>query len=202
MFKKLSFKLNLISLVIASTLSANLYAESVEAPKGPQGPQGATTKTMTADLISGQGLKNLGDYGAFISIIDSRPPNNEREKYYHKNVTGDRSKITLTAEKEGKTITSGRMNTYDTWSTQSNNLEKRGYIEVRALLPAKPNGISEFQGAWPAIWMLPKNYRGSGWPSHGEIDIMEMINGNPTEIMSLHSTNHHGANAQHPPEDP
>ena len=41
-----------------------------------------------------------------------------------------------------------------------------GIVEVRAKLPAA-------QGTWPAIWMLGANFDQVGWPTCGEIDIME-----------------------------
>lgn len=43
-----------------------------------------------------------------------------------------------------------------------------GRIEVRARLPRG-------KGTWPAIWMLPAEQRYGGWPSGGEIDIMEHV---------------------------
>ena len=109
----------------------------------------------------------------------------------------------ITAQKNpnnGK-ITSARLESYQVWSTaQSSDIKYHGYLEVRATLPAKSNGWN-FEGAWPAIWMLGTG-NGNGWPKHGEIDIVEIVNGNPTVYMSLHSTNHHGGGPQHPPENP
>lgn len=56
---------------------------------------------------------------------------------------------------------------------------KYGRIEVRARLPGG-------QGMWPAIWMLPTEQVYGGWPSSGEIDIMEAVNldtaGAPNEV--------------------
>ncbi len=46
---------------------------------------------------------------------------------------------------------------------------KYGRIETRARLP---NG----QGVWPAFWMLSENDYYGGWPTSGEIDIMEGFN--------------------------
>lgn len=43
-----------------------------------------------------------------------------------------------------------------------------GQIEVRAKLPSG-------RGTWPAIWMLPTEWRYGGWPESGEIDIMEHV---------------------------
>src|SRR5688572_27819291 len=43
-----------------------------------------------------------------------------------------------------------------------------GRIEVKAKLPTG-------KGTWPAIWMLPTDWEYGGWPSSGEIDIMEHV---------------------------
>ncbi len=43
-----------------------------------------------------------------------------------------------------------------------------GRIEVCAKLP-------KGRGLWPAIWMMPVEQKYGGWPSSGEIDIMEMV---------------------------
>lgn len=43
-----------------------------------------------------------------------------------------------------------------------------GRIEVRAKLPRG-------RGTWPAIWMLPAEWKYGGWPASGEIDIMEHV---------------------------
>ena len=56
---------------------------------------------------------------------------------------------------------------------------------VRAKLPGgegSPYGGG--QGIWPAHWMMPNTK--ACWPSNGEIDVMEMINGDGT----THSTYH------------
>ena len=43
---------------------------------------------------------------------------------------------------------------------------------------------------------------GQVWPQQGEIDIIEAIRGEPHLYYSLHSSNHHGGNPQHPPGSP
>ena len=50
-----------------------------------------------------------------------------------------------------------------------------GRIEVRAKLPT---GL----GTWPAIWMLGTNIGDVGWPTCGEIDIMENVGYDPLKI--------------------
>ena len=56
-----------------------------------------------------------------------------------------------------------------------------GRFEVRAKLPTG-------KGAWPAIWMLPTGKRYGGWPSSGEIDIMEQVGFDPQMVhASVHT---------------
>ncbi len=58
-----------------------------------------------------------------------------------------------------------------------------GKIQVRAQLPSGT-------GTWPAIWMLPTNWEYGGWPTSGEIDIMEHVGYDANRI---HGTIHTGA---------
>lgn len=55
-----------------------------------------------------------------------------------------------------------------------------GRMEVRAKIPT---GI----GTWPAIWMLPKDWKYGDWPASGEIDVMEHVGYEPGVI---HATVH------------
>ena len=50
--------------------------------------------------------------------------------------------------------------------TQGKYRFRYGKVEVRAKLP-------KGGGTWPAIWMLGSNITKVGWPTCGEIDIME-----------------------------
>ncbi len=69
-----------------------------------------------------------------------------------------------------------------------------GRFEIKAKLPSG-------QGSWPAIWMLPTEWRYGGWASSGEIDIMEAVNlGTITDDVTapgqseqrVHGTLHYG----------
>jgi len=63
---------------------------------------------------------------------------------------------------------------------------KFGRMEIRAKLP-------QGQGMWPAIWMLPTEWKYGGWPLSGEIDIMEAVNSNTgTNGGKVYGTLHYG----------
>ena len=66
-----------------------------------------------------------------------------------------------------------------------------GRFEVRAKLPSG-------RGTWPAIWMLPSGKDYGGWPSGGEIDIMEHVGFDPDVVhASVHTKSyHHTINTQ------
>jgi beta-glucanase (GH16 family) len=79
-------------------------------------------------------------------------------------------------EYEGSRYTSARLVTRDkvAWTY--------GRYEIRAKLP-------KGQGIWPAIWMLPTGNKYGGWPTGGEIDIMEFLGHDP---LTVHGTLHWG----------
>jgi len=79
--------------------------------------------------------------------------------------------------KDGKLIIESRKEAYSGNGYTSARLVSRdkgdwtyGRIEARAILP-------KGTGTWPAIWMLPTEwkYGDGGWPDVGEIDIMEHV---------------------------
>lgn len=56
-----------------------------------------------------------------------------------------------------------------------------GRFEVRAKLPSG-------RGTWPAIWMLPTDWKYGDWPRSGEIDIMEHVGFDPERVhISVHT---------------
>jgi len=50
-----------------------------------------------------------------------------------------------------------------------------GKFEIRAKVPTG-------KGTWPAIWMMPTYSEYGGWPKSGEIDIMEYVGMNPSNL--------------------
>lgn len=62
----------------------------------------------------------------------------------------------------GSNYTSARM------VTKEKKTFKFGRVDIRAKLP-------KGKGIWPALWMLGNNIDEAGWPTCGEIDIMELV---------------------------
>jgi beta-glucanase (GH16 family) len=114
--------------------------------------------------------------------------NNEEQFYTNSSsnvvVTGGNLKITAKAEPMGTSnYTSARIKSQNKYDFLY------GKAEIRAKLPVGA-------GTWPAIWMLGDNIETVGWPSCGEIDIMEHRGTTPGVIHgSLHYPNHSGGNA-------
>ena len=80
--------------------------------------------------------------------------------------------------------TSGRVETQST----SFQPPAGGVMRVEASMKLPNVSGSGAQGYWPAFWMLGAPYRGNyqNWPSVGEIDILENINGLNTAFFALH----------------
>lgn len=107
--------------------------------------------------------------------------NNELEYYREENTSIVNGHLVITAKRQefgGADYTSSRI------VTQGKQQFKFGRIDIRAALPSG-------QGVWPALWMLGSNFASAGWPSCGEIDIMELTGDLPNRVVS---TVHYGSN--------
>lgn len=80
--------------------------------------------------------------------------------------------------------TSGRIETQST----SFAPPAGGVMHVEASIQLPNVTGAGAQGYWPAFWMLGAPFRGNynNWPSIGEIDIMESVNGTNTEYGTMH----------------
>lgn len=80
--------------------------------------------------------------------------------------------------------TSGRIETHRT----DFQAPAGGMMAVEASIQLPNVTGAGAQGYWPAFWMLGAPFRGNylNWPSVGEIDIMENINGQNTVYATLH----------------
>ncbi|HVU23771.1 MAG TPA: family 16 glycosylhydrolase [Opitutus sp.] len=115
--------------------------------------------------------------------------NNELETY-----TSSRDNSFITSDPaatDGKALAIRAIKTnsggYTSARLKTQGLYSAHYGRIEARLKTT-NG----QGLWPAFWMLGDNIATAGWPECGEIDIMEIINANPT---TLYGTLHGPSNA-------
>jgi beta-glucanase (GH16 family) len=105
--------------------------------------------------------------------------NNELEFYTDRveNAYQADGNLNIKAIKEtykGRDYTSARLVTQNKFTTTY------GRVEARIKIPYG-------QGIWPAFWMLGANIGSVGWPSCGEIDIMENVGNKPSIV---HGTIH------------
>lgn len=115
--------------------------------------------------------------------------NNESQYYRsgNKNAELDQGYLRITAKEEthlGAPYTSARL------TTQGKESFQYGRIDIRAKVPYG-------QGIWPALWMLGDNFSSSGWPTCGEIDIMELIGGDGYNDRTVYGTAHWSNNGSH-----
>ncbi len=112
---------------------------------------------------------------------------NSELQYYtdnEKNLFFEEGNLIIGARSEnlgGLDYTSSRIHTDNKFEFQY------GRVDIRASMPSA-------QGSWVALWLLNHNYTiadpGTWWPSGGEIDVMEYLGEDPTEVFG---TAHYGS---------
>lgn len=89
----------------------------------------------------------------------------------------------LREDYEGNRFTSGRVLTQGRFAVQT------GRVEARIKLPVG-------SGLWPAFWMLGADIDQVGWPTCGEIDILELRGEEPyTALGTIHGPGYSGADS-------
>lgn len=140
-----------------------------------------TPKLVWADEFNGSGLPDTTRWS--YDTGGHGWGNNEKQFYTNQrsgNARVEGGKLIIEAHKEafnGGEYTSARL------VTKNKGDWKYGRVEVKAKLP-------QGRGIWPAIWMLPTDWKYGGWPKSGEIDIMEFVGYLPD---SLYGSIHTGA---------
>jgi beta-glucanase (GH16 family) len=145
--------------------------------------QKPSRRLVWSDEFDYQGLPNPTKWG--YDLGDGCPDvcgwgNNEAEFYTKdlKNARVENGVLIIEAKKDsmgGKAFTSARL------VTKNKGDWKYARVEVKAKLPRG-------RGTWPAIWMLSTDWKYGGWPTSGEIDIMEQVGYDPGVIHgTLHS---------------
>lgn len=117
--------------------------------------------------------------------------NNELEYYTARseNAHIENGKLVITARKETFTGADGVVRQYTSarMQTKAKFAQQYGRFEARIQLPGGG------QGLWPAFWMLGDDIDRTGWPSCGEIDIMENVGLEPSTVHgSLHGPGYSG----------
>ena len=149
-------------------------APAVPSPTPAPGPTGWSL--VFADEFDTAGALDPAKWGYELGYIR----NNEKQYYTSRseNVRAEGGSLLIEGRKEayqGYGYTSASINTLGRFEFLY------GRVEVRAKLPAGT-------GAWPAIWMLGTNRLQVGWPTCGEIDIMENVGFDPLRIhASVHT---------------
>ena len=137
------------------------------------------TSPEWSDEFNKDGKPNTANWG--YDIGGNGWGNNELEYY----TAGDNASVangilTIEARKENvdtNHYTSARMVTKN----------KADFLYGRFEISAK---LSNGKGLWPAIWMLPTDWKYGDWPKSGEVDIMEQVGFDPENI---HISTHTGA---------
>eukprot|EP00604_Paraphysomonas_vestita_P003639 CAMPEP_0174820254 /NCGR_PEP_ID=MMETSP1107-20130205/3953_1 /TAXON_ID=36770 /ORGANISM="Paraphysomonas vestita, Strain GFlagA" /LENGTH=281 /DNA_ID=CAMNT_0016035211 /DNA_START=62 /DNA_END=907 /DNA_ORIENTATION=+ len=113
--------------------------------------------------------------------------NNELEYYRSENAYTSNGNLVIVAKREdygGRSYTSARL------KTQGRRSWRFGRMEARIQVPV-------FSGSWPAFWMLGDSISWEGWPSCGEIDIMETVNYDYTCYGTVHWSDNNGQYASY-----
>lgn len=135
-------------------------------------------KMVWSDEFGGKGLPNPNNWT--YDVGGKGWGNNEKQFYTNADTLNAQVKngaLNLTVRKEAKEnmqYTSARL------ATRKKFDWKYGRLEVRAMLP-------EGRGLWPAIWMLPSDWKYGAWPRSGEIDVMEHVG---FDADTIHGTVH------------
>ena len=146
---------------------------------------GGKSKLLWSDEFNTDGAPDLAKWTYDLGTGTNGWGNNEDQTYTNnsENVIIEEGSLKITAKSDGSGgYTSARLKT--------ENLQEFtfGRVEVRAKLPSA-------QGTWPAIWMLGANFDTVGWPTCGEIDIMEQTGNAKNEVLGTLHWNHNGTNA-------
>ena len=159
-------------LLLQLSAPAESWAQFTPDAVGPQEPAGAPPgfpRLIWSDEFSGTSI-NTATWG--YDLGNSGFGNKELENYTSRpeNARIENGMLVIVARREslgGSAYTSARLKTQGKQSFGINT-----WVEARIKLP-------QGQGIWPAFWMLGNSISTVGWPSCGEIDIMEMQGQNP-----------------------
>jgi hypothetical protein len=158
--------------LVSDRTAAGAWEQFSWGAAGTQPPAGAPpgfSQLVWSDEFSGSAI-NTANWG--FDLGNGGFGNNELQNYTNRsqNARIENGMLVIEARREnlgGSAYTSARMKTQGKQSFGINT-----WVEARINAP-------EGQGIWPAFWMLGNSISTIGWPSCGEIDIMEIQGQNP-----------------------
>lgn len=173
----------ILALLISILVAPGCVPGEPVAPDPPTGPEPPAREwqLVWSDEFDYEGLPDSSKWGY---DVGGHGWGNDELQYYTEarpeNARVEDGRLIIEARREpmfGKDYTSARLVTKDRGDWEY------GRFEIRAKLPSG-------KGTWPAIWMLPTEWRYGGWPTSGEIDIMEHVGYDPDVV---HATVHTAA---------
>ena len=158
--------------LVSDRLGAGAWEQFTWGAVGAQPPAGAPpgfSQLVWSDEFTGSSI-NAANWG--FDLGGGGWGNNELQNYTSRpeNARISNGMLVIEARREnlgGNAFTSARLKTQGKRSFGVNT-----WVEARINAP-------EGQGVWPAFWMLGNSITTVGWPSCGEIDIMEIQGQNP-----------------------
>jgi Glycosyl hydrolases family 16 len=158
--------------LVSDRVAAGAWEQFTWGAVGAQPPAGAPpgfSQLVWSDEFNGSSI-NAANWG--FDLGGGGWGNNELQNYTSRpeNARISNGMLVIEARREnlgGNAFTSARLKTQGKQSFGVNT-----WVEARINAP-------EGQGVWPAFWMLGNSITTVGWPSCGEIDIMEIQGQNP-----------------------
>jgi beta-glucanase (GH16 family) len=188
---RLSRRIRLVTVLGAVTATALATLVTGPAEAAEEAPHAAaTTFEDNFDGPSGQGV----DGSKWVTETGDNVNNHERQ-YYTTSTSNaaldGQGNLVITARRENPAnyqcwygtceYTSARLNTSGRFT------QTYGHFEARIKM-------SRGQGMWPAFWMLGDDIGNVGWPQSGEIDIMENVGFEPSQVHgTIHGPGYSGA---------
>ena len=175
--------------LVSDRTAAGAWEQFTWGAVGTQPPAGAPpgfSRLVWSDEFSGSTI-NSANWG--FDLGGGGWGNNELQNYTNRSVNAriENGMLVIEARREnfgGNAYTSARMKTQGKQSFGINT-----WVEARINAP-------EGQGIWPAFWMLGNSISTVGWPSCGEIDIMEIQGQNPAKNFgTIHWADQNGNHA-------
>lgn len=179
-------------LALAVSLGLGCGGSSTPQTAGPGNPAGSWVLSWS-DEFSGANGSTPDPTKWTYDLGGGGWGNGELQTYTSRaeNVSIQNGNLVITAAKETFTGTDGISRDYTSARLKTQGLfaQSSGKFEARLKIPAG-------QGLWPAFWMLGNDIGTNGWPTCGEIDIMENVGYEPTLVHgTIHGPGYSGGNS-------